>query len=75
MSGLLVPVLIPHFCFIFFILHDYQWIFLVLLGVQSPPLLFTKYSVENYSISRCILYIYIYTYEEGQISQPLILPT
>ena len=54
------PCLIPLFCFTFFILPDYEWIFLVLLGVQRPPLLFTKYSVENYSISRCILYIYIY---------------
>ena len=58
LSGLLVPVLIV--CFNFFILPDYEWIFLVLLGVQRPPLLFTKYSVENYSISRCILGIYIW---------------
>ena len=71
------PCLITLFCFTFFILPDYEWIFLVLLGVQRPPLLFTKYSVENYSISRCILGIYICVCvcEEGQISQPPILPT
>ena len=60
LSGLLVPVLIPLFCVTFFILPNYEWIFLVILGFQGLPLMFIKYSVQNYSICRCIFDVYMW---------------
>ena len=42
------PCFDSSFCFTFAILTNYECIFLVLLGFQRLPVIFTKFSVKNY---------------------------